>query len=184
MNKLEEAIGDFTTAVDLEPSNHINYYWRALASLKAGKWSGAISDLDVGLEKCGDVPATIVFSQFWKGIIKEKQGLKEEAEALYKEALKQVGNIEDLQTKARIEALIKLITEEPEAARLNYEKALIEKPLRHQNYATKLYLQILTDLFPERADIKETYQWFQQKLGPLPQLPEDSREKGPNEIST
>ncbi len=167
MNHSDQAARDLTTAVDLQPDNSLNYHWRALCHALAGNLDQALTDLERGPANCMDDPIARTYNTFWRGVIREKQGLKQEATDLYRHALDTARVLDGSADRVRSMALITLMYE-PHAARGHYEDALKEKPLRHQHYTPLLSLHILMQLFPKRTHIRETWVWYQEKLGPTP----------------
>jgi tetratricopeptide (TPR) repeat protein len=177
LERTAEALADLSQALDLNKDNKVNYYWRALVHINAGNWTAAIADLDLELSEGASQTDYIVlaYNKFWRAVIREKHNSTDEANTLYKDALAFASLIpDDKGSQSRVLGLLTLWVGQSEAARAHYERAIQQQPLRHLHFSPPLYLTLLTRLFPERSEFRETLDWYNERLGPLPTLPEQT----------
>jgi tetratricopeptide (TPR) repeat protein len=85
LHKWEDAVGDYTQALQVDTDNALGYYNRGLARQRCGKLDQARDDLDHALTLSNDDHAGQLFSA--RGCLKERLGDVEDALADYSAAL-------------------------------------------------------------------------------------------------
>lgn len=176
LDQSDKAAADFAQAVELDPENTYHVFWGALNHINRSDWDAALANLD--LEQSLPTRQTDLISRaynvFWRAVIAEKRASADEARTLYQESLAlALPAPNERGSQSRVVGLIELMMGEREAARTHYEEAIRQQPLRSRHFSPPLYLLVLSRIFPERTDIRETLEWYEQRLGPIPVLPAD-----------
>jgi tetratricopeptide (TPR) repeat protein len=172
LNNLTAALEYFSKLVQADANDPLNYYWRALAHINDANWDHALADFDLDAALFPGDPVTKCYGLMWRGVICDKQGKSDEANIFYSEAITAAMDMKkDDGAQSRALAFANLVKGDAEQARVHFGDAIQSNRLRHKWLAARVYLLLLKRLFPDRLDIQEASQWFDEGLGPVPCLP-------------
>jgi tetratricopeptide (TPR) repeat protein len=162
LNRYSEALEALERAVQLNPHNKLNIYWRALIRLPLKQYRESLVDLGNFNE---DDTIIQSYTAFWIGLAQHLLSEDTLASDSFDLAQSLVGKIEDVSQQNRVAGLLAVYQGELDRAKEFYAIAIqIHKETKNNIFAPRFYLQILEALFPERADIQEVRVWFLEQL--------------------
>lgn len=152
----EAAIEDYSQAIKIEQNSRTYYYERALLYVESKNYEAAQADLESESNILSITDYTgISYNLLWKGVVEFLSGYKEAATSDWQQSRVEADRISDEVEQLRILALINLVSGNMEITKKLF-RDLVEKGLNsHQLYRQKSYINLLIQLFPNRAELQE-----------------------------
>ncbi len=151
---------DFSKAIELQPEDGDNFFWRARIYLETGDTIAACNDLNKACELQPDDSVNLL----WRGVAQRLLGDEEAAQSDWQRAaeLLQTEEQDDhWHTKA---ARLALLQGDPKTARVHYTQALQTYTNLADMRTQVEHLQRLARLFPEHTAIRELCDWLAAQL--------------------
>lgn len=136
----QNAISRLTCAVDIQPANPENYYYRAFAYMLLDKFNQAISDYNLFISRTDDANALYYQAFLYRGLAHSSLDNTEQALSDVTTVIDNGGNVRNVEVAYSIRASIYRDRGEFERAIDNYDEAIAIDPTQARLYSNRGFI--------------------------------------------